>query len=149
MVPCNRRMSTAAELSALVQSDDAVKHEEAIDHLLSLLTSPNEVDRRRGHELRGSRRCDCRSCLNYGFLASGFTDPLVDIVPSALTEYECRRSTYPGLHRSRLPLCPQAEPTLALPLVHGNVAQTVLWDWWPAEECGACWCRSWGVGVRL
>lgn len=75
-------MITKAELNALVQSDDSAKREEAIAYLVSLLTSTDAAERRHGYELFGDGVAAAlfRSCLNYGSLASGFTDPLVDIV---------------------------------------------------------------------
>jgi hypothetical protein len=82
MLECNCRMMTTGELKALVQSDDAAKREEAIGHLVSLLTSTNGIERRRGYELFGDGVAATlfHSCLNYGSLTSGFTDPLVEIV---------------------------------------------------------------------
>lgn len=82
MLECNCRVMTTGELNALVQSDDAAKRDEAIGHLVSLLTSTNEDDRRHGYELFGDGLAATlfSSCLNYGSLTSGFTDPLVEIV---------------------------------------------------------------------
>jgi len=82
MVSCNCQMVTKDELKALVQSEDAADREQAIGYLVSLLTSANSADRRRGYELFGEGIAAAlfRSCLNYGSLAGGFTDPLVAIV---------------------------------------------------------------------
>ena len=82
MPTCNCPMMTRGELGALVQSDDGAKREEAIAHLVSLLTSTDAAKRRHGYELFGDGVAGTlfSSCLNYGSLASGLTDPLVDIV---------------------------------------------------------------------
>ena len=82
MVSCNCQMITTDELRALAQSEESAEREEAIGFLVRLLTSPDEAARRRGYEFfkEGLGEALFRSCLNYGSLAGGFTDPLVEIV---------------------------------------------------------------------
>ena len=82
MQTCNCPMMTKGELNALVQSDDGARREEAIAYLVSMLTSGDAAERRHCYELFGDGVAAAlfRPCLNYGSLARGFTDPLVDIV---------------------------------------------------------------------
>jgi hypothetical protein len=86
-------MMTEGELNALVQSDDGAKREEAIVYLVSLLTSTDAAERRHGYALFGDGVAATlfRSCLNYGSLASGFTDPLVDIVVRTVENWAASR----------------------------------------------------------
>jgi len=89
---------TRGELSALVQSDDGAKREEAIAYLVSLLTSADAAERRHGYELFGDGVAATLfgSCLNYGSLASGLTDPLVDIVARTVEAWAASRKEEPG-----------------------------------------------------
>jgi len=93
MLTCNCPMMTKGELNALVQSDDDAKREEAIAYLVSLLTSTDASERRRGYELFGDGVAAAlfRSCLDYGSLAGGFTDPLVAIVMRAVETWAASR----------------------------------------------------------
>jgi hypothetical protein len=86
-------MMTKGELNALVQSDDGVKREQAIAYLVSLLTSADATERRHGYEFFGDGVAAAlfRSCLNYGSLASGFTDPLVEIVVRTVEPWAATR----------------------------------------------------------
>lgn len=82
MLSCSCPVMTKDEVNALVQSEDSARREEAIAYLVRLLTSTDVADRRHGYELFGDGVAAAlfRSCLNYGSLAGGFTDPLVQIV---------------------------------------------------------------------
>jgi hypothetical protein len=86
MESCDCQMITRDELKALVRSDHADEREQAIGFLVDLLTSADEDTRRRGYEFfeEGLKEALFCSCLNYGSLAGGFTDPLVDIVVRAV-----------------------------------------------------------------
>jgi hypothetical protein len=86
MNSCNCQMMIKDELQALVRSDRPDLRERAVAHLASLLTSPEEATRRYGYELFREGIADVLfcSCLDYGSLASGFADPLVDIVTRAI-----------------------------------------------------------------
>jgi hypothetical protein len=90
-------MMTKGELNALVQSDDSAEREEAIAYLVSPLTSTDAADRRHGYELFGDGVAATlfRSCLNYGSLASGLTDPLVDIVARTVETWAASRKEEP------------------------------------------------------
>ena len=83
---CDCQMLTKDELQALVRSDQPDLRERAVARLVSLLTSHDEATRRHGYELFREGIADALfcSCLDYGSLASGFTDPLVDIVTRAV-----------------------------------------------------------------
>lgn len=86
MNSCDCQMMTKDELQALVRSDRPDLRERAVAHLASLLTSRDEETRRHGYELFREGLADALfcSCLNYGSLAGGFTNPLVDIVTRAV-----------------------------------------------------------------
>ncbi len=82
MSECNCQMMTRDEVSALVQPGRSAERDQAVDRLVRLLTSTDEGERRRGYEFfaEGLAETLFCSCLNYGSLAGGFTDPLVQIV---------------------------------------------------------------------
>ncbi len=82
MNECNCQMMTSDEVSALVRSDRSAERDQAVDCLVRLLTSTDEGERRRGYEFfaEGLAETLFCSCLNYGSLARGSTDPLVEIV---------------------------------------------------------------------
>ena len=82
MNPCDCQMMTKDELQALVRSDRPDLRERAVAHLADLLTSRDEETRRHGYELfrEGLANALFCSCLDYGSLAGGFTNPLVEIV---------------------------------------------------------------------
>jgi hypothetical protein len=93
MLSCNCQMMTKSELDALFQSDDAARREEAIGYVVGLLTSMDAAERRHGYELFGEGVADAlfRSCLNYGSLTGGFTDPLVAIVKRTVEAWAASR----------------------------------------------------------
>lgn len=95
MDACNCQMMTRDELKALVRSDQSEEREQAVGFLVSLLTSGEEDTRRRGYEFfkEGLNEALFCSCLNYGSLAGGFTDPLVDIVMRAVEFWAISRET--------------------------------------------------------
>jgi hypothetical protein len=74
------------ELDALVRSEKPEEREAAIAHVVHLLTSADPDTRRQGYALfeEGISEALFCSCLNYGSLASGFTEPLVDILVRAV-----------------------------------------------------------------
>jgi hypothetical protein len=86
MERCDCQMITQDELKALVRSDNSDDREQAVGFLVDLLTSTDEDTRRRGYESseEGLKEALFCSCLNYGSLTGGFTDPLVDIVVRAV-----------------------------------------------------------------
>lgn len=86
MDACNCQLMTRDELKALMRSDQSAEREEAVGYLVSVLTSRDEHTRSRGYELfkEGLSEALFCSCLNYGCLVGGFTDPLVDIVMRAV-----------------------------------------------------------------
>lgn len=67
------------EVKALLVSEAEHDREQAIEHLIALLTSPEKGARERGYELFGEGLNEAlyRSCLNYRGLVGGFTHPLV------------------------------------------------------------------------
>ncbi len=73
---------TANELKSLLHSDRAEEVEQAVEYLVTSLTSGDEKIRRHGYELLedGFKEALYRSCLNYGSLAGGFTQPLMTVV---------------------------------------------------------------------
>lgn len=83
---CDCQMMTRDELKALVHPDQAEEREQAVGFLVGLLTSTDQKERLRGYELfrEGLSEALYCSCLNYGSLAGGFTDPLLDIVTRAV-----------------------------------------------------------------
>ena len=82
MNSCDCQTMAKDELQALVRSDRPDLRERAVAHLASLLTSREEGRRRHGYELFREGIADALfcSCLDYGSLAGGFTNPLVEIV---------------------------------------------------------------------
>jgi hypothetical protein len=80
------QMMTRDELKALVRSERSDDREQAVRTLVNLLTSSDANVRGRGYELfrEGLAEVLFRSCLNYGSLAGGFTDPLVDVLSCAV-----------------------------------------------------------------
>jgi hypothetical protein len=86
MNSCDCQLMTKDELKTLVSSERSDQRERAVAHLASLLTSRDEETRHHGYELFREGLADALfcSCLDYGSLAGGFTDPLVDIVTRAV-----------------------------------------------------------------
>ena len=82
MSDCNCLMMARSELKDLIRSDRSAERDEAVGCLVSLLTASDEPTRRRGYELfkQGMGEALFCSCLNYGSLTGGFTDPLIDVV---------------------------------------------------------------------
>lgn len=102
MDACDCQMMTRDELKALVRSDQSAEREQAVGFLVSLLTSADEDTRRRGYELfkEGLSEALFCSCLNYGLLTGGFTDPLVDIVMRAVEFWAASREAYGAAENS-------------------------------------------------
>ncbi len=73
---------TADELKTLLYSGRAEEIEHAIEHLVTLLTSLDEDARQIGYDAleESFKEALYRSCLNYGSLAGGFTQPLMTAV---------------------------------------------------------------------
>jgi hypothetical protein len=80
---------TKDELKILVRSERSDQKERAVAHLAGLLTSRDEETRRQGYELFREGLADALfcSCLDYGSLAGGFTNPLVEIVTRAIESW--------------------------------------------------------------
>lgn len=79
---CDCPIVTKDELKTLLDSDDAEEKEQAIAHLVKLLTSQDEQTRAQGYRLFEQGIADALfcSCLNYGALVGGFTHPLLRAV---------------------------------------------------------------------
>lgn len=73
---------TADELKTLLYSERSEKIEQAIQYLVTLLTSSDEDIRRAGYDAleESFKEALYRSCLNYGSLAGGFTRSLMTAV---------------------------------------------------------------------
>ena len=73
---------TTDELKTLLNSGRPEKIDEAIECLVTLLTSRDGPTRHRGYELfeEGLKEALYRSCLDYGSLAGGFTQPLMAVI---------------------------------------------------------------------
>lgn len=91
----DERALTRERLQVLVRSEKPEEREEAITHVVSLLISPDAHSRRCGYELFKEAVSEAlfRSCLDYGSLAGGFTEPLVEIVTRTV---ECWAAGEPG-----------------------------------------------------
>jgi hypothetical protein len=89
MSECNCPLMTRDELKALVRSERSDQREQAVAHLAGLLTSRDEETRHHGYELFREGLADALfcSCLNYGSLAEGFTNPMVEIVTRAIESW--------------------------------------------------------------
>jgi hypothetical protein len=81
MHACNPQL-IKDELQSLVRSERKEEREAAVAHVVRLLTSADAEVRRQGYALfrEGIAETLFCSCLNYGSLAGGFTEPLIDIV---------------------------------------------------------------------
>jgi hypothetical protein len=95
MTAYNCRVMTKDELRALVCSEQPAEREEAVRFLVALLTATDDDARCRGYEFfrEGLSEALFHSCLNYGSLAGGFTDPLVDTVTRAIEFWAAGRKT--------------------------------------------------------
>ena len=93
MTRCECQMAGASELRGRLNSDKPDEREQAVNYLVSLLTSRDESDRHHGYELykEGIDEALFRSCLEYRGLIGGFTHPLLDVVARAV-EFWARSS---------------------------------------------------------
>lgn len=84
---------TADEVKTLLHSGRSEESEQAVEYLGSLLTSQKEKTRRHGYEMLEEcfKEALYRSCLNYGLLAGGFTQPLMTVVTRAIEFWATQR----------------------------------------------------------
>lgn len=84
---------TADELKTLLNSGRSEESEQAVEYLVTLLTSYDENVRRHGYELldEALKNALYQSCLNYGSLAGGFTQPLMAVVTRTVEFWATQR----------------------------------------------------------
>ena len=84
---------TADELKTLLRSDQSEESKRAVDYLVTSLTSRDANTRRHGYELLDEALKDAlyQSCLNYGLLVGGFTQPLIAVVTRTVEFWATQR----------------------------------------------------------
>lgn len=94
---CDCPLVTSDELKALLDSDDAERNEQAVAHLVKLLTSQDEQARARGYQLFEEGIADALfcSCLNYRALVGGFTHPLLKVVRKSVETWAASKKDSP------------------------------------------------------
>jgi glutathione S-transferase len=104
---CNCPIVTRDELKALFDSEEAEQEEQAIAHLVELLTSRDKQLRAQGYRLFEEGIADALfcSCLNYRALVGGFTHPLLKVIRQAVEAWAASKSDV-GTVRS----CGRREP---------------------------------------
>lgn len=86
-------MMTADELKTLLRSGQSEESKRAVDYLVTSLTSRDANIRRHGYELLDEALKDAlyQSCLNYGSLLGGFTQPLMAVVTRTVEFWATQR----------------------------------------------------------
>jgi hypothetical protein len=92
MDSCDCRTVSMEQLKVLLESDRPEETEQAVAHLVRLLTSDDKDDRDRGYHLfrQGLEQALFRSCLNYGSLVRSFTHPLVNVLARTTESWASR-----------------------------------------------------------
>ncbi len=94
---------TADELKTLLYSDKSEENQQAIEYLVKLLTSFDEKTRQDGYHILEEtfKEALYRSCLNYGSLAGGFTQPLMTAVTRTVEYWAMQTATGVAPKRGR------------------------------------------------
>ncbi len=97
MSDCNCQMAPAEQLKNLLNSDRPKDKEQAIACLVGFLTSEDRMDRDHGYQLfhEGIDEALFCSCLDYGSLVGGSTNPLLEALSRAVELWAARVLTSP------------------------------------------------------